>query len=73
MEHPRISHDPKVMGGKACIVGTRLPVDVIIGYLASGDTIDDVLEGYPFITREDVFAALAYAADVVRHEGVVAA
>jgi uncharacterized protein (DUF433 family) len=73
MEHPRISSDPKIMGGKACIKGTRLPVTIIIDYLAAGDSIEDVLEAYPFLTREDVLAALAYASDFLRQDGIVAA
>lgn len=73
MEHPRILIDPAVMGGKACIKGTRLPVEHILGYLAAGDTIDEVLQSYPFISRDDVLAAIAFAADFLRKDGIVAA
>jgi len=73
MNHPRISLTPGVMGGKPCIKGTRLPVEHILGYLGSGDSIDDVLASYPFITREDVLAALAFAADFLRQDGLVPA
>ncbi len=73
MEHPRISAAPGVMGGKACIKGTRMPVEHILGYLGAGDSIDDVLEGYPFLAREDILAALAFAADFLRQDGIVAA
>lgn len=72
MEHPRISIDPKVMGGKPCIRGTRITVEVLLDHLASGESMADVLEGYPPLTEEDVRAALAYAADHLRTEGLVA-
>jgi uncharacterized protein (DUF433 family) len=73
MEHPRISIDPNIMGGKACIKGTRVPVHILLGHLGSGATIPDLLAGYPFLTEADIQAAMAYAADLVEHEGVVAA
>lgn len=72
MEHPRITMTPGVMGGKACIKGTRIPVEVLIDHLSSGESLDDVLEGYPDITEDDVRAALAYAADHLRTNGFVA-
>lgn len=71
MDHPRITQIPGVMGGKPCIKGTRIPVDIIVDYVASGETIAEVLEGYPDITEEDVRAALAYAADHIRTNGFV--
>jgi len=72
MEHPRITQTPGVMGGKPCIKGTRIPVDVLVDYIASGETIAEVLLGYPDISEEDVKAALAYAADHIRTNGFVA-
>ncbi len=60
--HERISIDAKVCHGQACIKGTRIPVHQIIGMLANGDTIDDLLEAYPSIKREDILACLEYAA-----------
>ncbi len=72
MDHPRISMIPGVMGGKPCIKDTRIPVDILLDYLASGDTVAALLEGYPAITEEDVRAALAFAADHVRSQGFVA-
>ena len=50
------------MGGKPCIRGMRVTVGTIVGLLASGRSIEDVLEAYPYLEREDVRAALAYAA-----------
>jgi uncharacterized protein (DUF433 family) len=72
MDHPRISLTPGVMGGKPCIKGTRIPVDLLLDYLASGESVAALLEGYPGITEEDVRAALAFAADHVRTQGFVA-
>jgi len=58
----RITHDPKVMGGRPCIRGLRVTVGTIVGLLASGQTPDDVLKAYPYLEREDIQAALSYAA-----------
>jgi uncharacterized protein (DUF433 family) len=58
----RISIDPNVCHGKPCIQGTRIMVWLIVECLANGDTVEDVLKAYPSLTREDVLAALAYAA-----------
>ena len=58
----RITIDPKVCHGQACIKGTRIPVYQILGMLANGDTIEELLEEYPSLTREDILACLDYAA-----------
>lgn len=58
----RISIDPKICHGQACIKGTRIPVHQIVGMLANGDTIESLLSAYPNISREDVLASLEYAA-----------
>ncbi len=63
----RIAIDADVMGGKPVIKGTRVPVQVIVGALAGGDTIEDVCTGYK-VTEEDVRAALTYAAGVLGEE-----
>ena len=62
MDHPRITQIPGVMGGKPCIKGTRITVEVLIDHLSAGETVAELLEGYPDITEGDVRAALAYAA-----------
>jgi uncharacterized protein (DUF433 family) len=67
----RIEVDPAVMLGKPVIRGTRIPVELIIRKLAEGATEADLLDGYPRLTREDVQAALAYAADSLAHETIV--
>ncbi|WP_457652335.1 DUF433 domain-containing protein [Rhodocaloribacter sp.] len=58
----RITLNPEVMGGKPCIRGTRVTVGTIVGLIAAGHSLDEVLEAYPYLTREDVLEALAYAA-----------
>ncbi len=58
----RITHDPNVMGGRPCIRGMRVTVGTIVGLLAAGRSIDDVLRAYPYLERDDVLAALSYAA-----------
>jgi uncharacterized protein (DUF433 family) len=58
----RITFDPQVMGGKPCIRRMRVTVGTIVGLIASGQTIEDVLEAYPYLEREDIFEALSYAA-----------
>ncbi len=60
------------MGGKACIKGTRVTVETLVDHLASGETMEQLLEGYPGIDEEDVRAALAFAADHIRTQGFVA-
>ena len=65
----RIAIDPKVMGGKPVIKGTRVPVQVIVGALAGGMTIPETCEEYR-VTPEDVQAALAYAAEALAEEKV---
>lgn len=66
--HERISIDPQVCHGQACIKGTRIPVHQIVRMLANGDTVEDLLEEYPSITREDVLACLDYAGALAEEE-----
>ena len=54
--------DPAVMGGKPCIRGMRVTVGTVVGLMASGKAIEEVLASYPYIEREDVLQALTYAA-----------
>jgi uncharacterized protein (DUF433 family) len=60
--HQRISINPNICHGQACIKGTRIPVHQIIAMLANGDTIEELLEEYPSLSREDILACLDYAA-----------
>jgi len=66
----RIVVNPKVMAGKPVIKGTRIPVEQILKLLAQGLSIDDVLKDYPHLTREDISAALLYAAKLMGREEV---
>ncbi|OGR26424.1 MAG: hypothetical protein A2139_10325 [Desulfobacca sp. RBG_16_60_12] len=56
----RITFDPQVMGGKPCIRGMRVTVGAIVGLVASGKTVDEVLADYPYLEREDILEALSY-------------
>jgi uncharacterized protein (DUF433 family) len=67
----RIVVDPKVMLGKPVIRGTRIPVELIVRKLGEGATEADLLDGYPALTREDIQAAPAYAADTLAHEETI--
>ncbi|NJR61946.1 MAG: DUF433 domain-containing protein [Cyanobacteria bacterium CRU_2_1] len=62
----RISIDPNICFGKPSIRGHRIWVALILDYLAGGMTIDEVLEAYPSIEREDVLACIAYGAEMAR-------
>jgi uncharacterized protein (DUF433 family) len=68
----RITFDPEVMGGRACIRGMRVTVATIVDHIAEGSSVDDVLAEYPYLEREDVRQALAYAAWLAREEVVPA-
>jgi len=58
----RVTFDPAMMGGRACIRGLRIPVSVIVRQVAHGATFEEVLGGYPDLTREDIQQAIEYAA-----------
>jgi uncharacterized protein (DUF433 family) len=66
-----VSFDPRICHGKACIKGTRIMVTVILDNLAAGQTPEQIMEGYPGLTREDILAALAYVADLAREEELI--
>ncbi|MCH8292585.1 DUF433 domain-containing protein [Candidatus Poribacteria bacterium] len=58
----RITFDPNVMGGKPCIRGLRVTVGTIVGLVATGYSITDILKAYPYLEAEDIREALTYAA-----------
>jgi uncharacterized protein (DUF433 family) len=62
----RIAIDPNICFGKPCIKGHRIWVSLILDYLAGGATIEEVLEAYPSIERDDVLACIAYGAELAR-------
>ncbi|MGH7822319.1 MAG: DUF433 domain-containing protein [Candidatus Binatia bacterium] len=67
----RIEVNPKVMMGKPVIRGTRIPVELVLRKLSEGATEADLLDAYPRLTREDIQAAIGYAADTLAHEETV--
>ncbi len=67
----RIVIDRRVLGGKPVIKGTRISVDFVLDLLSSGMTVEDVVKEYAHLTRDDVLAALRYAANSVKHEDVI--
>jgi len=58
----RITFNPQVMGGKPCIRGLRVTVGMLLGLLAAGHSHEDILRAYPYLEKEDIQEALAYAA-----------
>ena len=66
----RITFNPKIFGGKPIVRGRRLAVEHVLAMLAAGDSVETILEGYPWLEPEDVQACLAYAQRVVGHERV---
>jgi uncharacterized protein (DUF433 family) len=64
----RITFSPQIMGGRACIRGMRIPVSVIVGQIAYGATVEEVLADYPDLEREDIQQALAYSAWLTHEE-----
>ena len=62
----RISTDPKICHGRACIKGTRIMVAVILDNLASGNNLEEILKSYPTLSPEDIKAAITYVAELAR-------
>jgi uncharacterized protein (DUF433 family) len=58
----RITQQPNMMGGQACIRGMRITVGMVVNQIGSGQTIEQVLADYPYLEREDILQALRYAA-----------
>ena len=67
----RISIDPTVHHGEPCIKGTRVPVSVIVGSVADGDSPEEIMDAYPQLTSEDIKAALKFAAEAVNNADFV--
>jgi uncharacterized protein (DUF433 family) len=68
----RILSDPHVLRGKPCIKGTRIPVALVLGYLAAGRETDTILKEFPDLTAADVVACLDYARELADFEAVTA-
>ena len=73
MSNPRIAADPAILSGKPCVKGTRITVELILRKLGAGRTVAELLEAYPQLSEDDIRAALAFAADYLQHESVLAA
>lgn len=68
MRYDRITYDPQILGGRACIRGMRIPVSLVVKLVANGMTVEQILREYPDLEAEDVHQALQYAADLVDEE-----
>jgi uncharacterized protein (DUF433 family) len=68
MMYDRITFDPQVMGGRACIRGMRIPVSLVVKLVANGMTLEQILHEYPDLEADDIYQALEYAADLVDEE-----
>jgi uncharacterized protein (DUF433 family) len=69
----RITLDPAVMGGRACVRGLRVTVGMVVGQIGAGQSIEELLADYPYLEREDVLQALRYAAWLAEEREVVLA
>ena len=67
----RITQDPNIMGGKACIRNMRVTVGMVVGQIGAGHSIKDILKDYPYLDREDILQALKYAAWLAEDREVV--
>ena len=65
MDKPIVSSSPEVLSGVPVFTGTRVPIHTLVEYLAAGDSIDDFLEGFPTVSREQVIAFLSRAENLV--------
>ena len=68
MPFDRISIDPDICHGQACVKGTRIPVHQLVRMLANGDTVEELLAEYPPLSREDIMACLDYAAELAEEQ-----
>ncbi|MCB0692664.1 MAG: DUF433 domain-containing protein [Lewinellaceae bacterium] len=66
----RIETNPGVLFGKPVVRGTRIPVDLILEKLSEGESMDDLMEAYPMLAKEDILAILAFASESIRNEVV---
>ncbi|WP_414578684.1 DUF433 domain-containing protein [Anabaena sp. CCY 9402-a] len=64
----RITFDPRIMGGQACIRGMRVPVSLILNLVANGKTVAEILEDYPYLELDDIQQSLMYAAWLAREQ-----
>ena len=69
----RIQSDPAILGGKPCVKGTRISVEMILEWIASGSTASDIIAAHPHLQAEDVAQAVRYAARFLENEVVITA
>ncbi|HEY0557004.1 MAG TPA: DUF433 domain-containing protein [Thermoanaerobaculia bacterium] len=67
----RVVADPEIHHGEPCIAGTRIPVRIVVGSLADGLTVEQIVAEYPQLTSADILGALAYAAEVLHQESLL--
>jgi uncharacterized protein (DUF433 family) len=70
MKFTRITVNPKQVGGVPCIRGMRIPVSTVVGMVADGMTVEEILKAFPDLEREDIPEALQYAAEAVREREI---
>lgn len=70
--HPLIGIDPEIRFGRACLIGTRISVDDVLGWLGNGMSMNDIVEDFPELNEALIRACLRYAADRQRHTRLVA-
>ncbi|WP_029520709.1 DUF433 domain-containing protein [Persephonella sp. IF05-L8] len=68
MKFKYIERNPEILGGKPIFKGTRIPVYLILDFLSAGETIDNILENYPQLSKEAVLEAIKYASEYTRLE-----
>ncbi len=71
MTFDRITYQPNVMGGKACIRGLRVTVGMVVGQIGAGRSVEQVLADFPYLEREDILQALRYAARLTEARDLV--
>ena len=64
----RIVFDPDICNGQPTIRGTRITAQTVLEFLAAGDSVEEMLEEYPALTRQDVLACLAFSSELMRHQ-----
>ena len=67
----RIISDPKIMLGKPVMKGTRMTVELVLKKLSEGMSVDELIQAYPHLTREDILAVLSYSAHVISREEII--
>jgi len=73
MTFHHISSNPEILGGKPCIKGTRISVEIILEWLASGASVQNILESYPHLSGESIQEAILYAASFMKNEILIEA